>query len=61
MDKEFYINQNRKTAYLLYGDKLDENRKVIGTNIWFDECWRMHTKQNEIYTHNSVDKKIMMI
>ena len=42
MDKEFYIKRNRQTAYLLYGYKLDENRRVVGTNIWFDACWRLH-------------------
>jgi hypothetical protein len=26
-----------------YGEWLDDNRRVIGTNIWFDDCWRIHT------------------
>ena len=39
---EFYIKRNEETAKQLYGNKLDENRRVIGTNIWFDYYWRIH-------------------
>ena len=43
MDKEFFIDRNRQVAKELYGDKIDKDRKVIGTNIWFDSFWRIHT------------------
>ena len=33
MNKEFYAKKNKQTAISIYGDRLDENRKVIGTNI----------------------------
>jgi hypothetical protein len=42
-DMEFYIRRNEETAKRLYGNKLDENRRVKGTNIWFDSYWRIHT------------------
>lgn len=42
MDKDFYIKRNELTARKLYGDRLDENRRVKGTNIWFDSFWRIH-------------------
>lgn len=42
MNKEFYAKKNKQTAISIYGDRLDENRKVIGTNIWFDYYWRIH-------------------
>ncbi len=42
MNKEFYAKKNKQTAIFIYGDRLDENRKVIGTNIWFDYYWRIH-------------------
>lgn len=41
-DAEIYIKRNKETAIALYGDRLDENRRVKGTNIWFDEWWRIH-------------------
>lgn len=37
-----FIKRNRDLAIKRYGDLLDENRRVKGTDIWFDECWRMH-------------------
>ena len=40
---EFYIKRNEETAKKLYGDKLDKNKRVKGTNIWFDDWWRIHT------------------
>lgn len=43
MDKEFYINRNKQSAIELYGERLDKNRRVVGTNIWFDSFWRIHT------------------
>ena len=37
-----YIKRNEEIARERYGDKIDENRKVKGTKIWFDGCWRIH-------------------
>ena len=42
-DYDFYIKRNEQVAMEKYGELLDENRRVIGTNIWFDDCWRIHT------------------
>ena len=42
-DRGFYIKRNEETAKRLYGNRLDENRRVKGTNIWFDAYWRIHT------------------
>lgn len=44
MSKEYYIKRNEETARLIYGDKINANRKVEGTSIWFDVFWRIHTK-----------------
>lgn len=37
-----YIERNRKVAMERYGILLDENRRVSGTDIWFDDEWRFH-------------------
>ena len=37
-----YINRNEEVARQKYGEKLDEDRKVKGTKIWFDGYWRIH-------------------
>lgn len=42
-DMAFYIKRNEEIAKRLYGNKLDETRRVKGTNIWFDSYWRIHT------------------
>ena len=42
-DRGFYVKRNEDTAKRLYGNRLDENRRVKGTNIWFDAYWRIHT------------------
>lgn len=47
MDFEFCIERNRQAVLERYGDRLDENRQVKGTGIWFDECWRIHEGRNE--------------
>lgn len=49
MDKEYYIKRNEETARLIYGDKINANRKVEGTSIWFDVFWRIHTKWNACF------------
>lgn len=41
-DRDFYIKRNREVAFALYGSRIDENRRVRGTNIWFDKEWRFH-------------------
>lgn len=41
-DREFYIQRNKSVALELYGSRLDENRRVKGTDIWFDENWIFH-------------------
>lgn len=41
-DREFYIRRNKSVALELYGSRLDENRRVKGTDIWFDENWIFH-------------------
>lgn len=41
-DYEYYVNRNKEIAYASYGDLIDENRSVVGTNIWFDKFWRYH-------------------
>ena len=38
------IEKNRKTAMDMYGDKLDENRNIVGTNYYFDSFWRLREK-----------------
>lgn len=40
-DYDFYINKNKETAIALYGDRLDENRNIVGTNFYFDSYWRL--------------------
>lgn len=37
-----YINRNEEAARQKYGEKLDEDRRVKGTKIWFDGYWRFH-------------------
>lgn len=43
-DIDLFIEIHRQTAISLFGDKLDENRNVIGTDYYFDEMWRMHKR-----------------
>lgn len=42
-DYEYYTNRNKEIAYARYGNLIDENRCVKGTDIWFDNFWRVHT------------------
>lgn len=42
MDKNFYIERNKKIAMEIHGEKLGKDRRVKGTNIWYDEFWRFH-------------------
>lgn len=41
-NKEIFIKRNGYVARKIYGDKLNDVRKVVGTNIWFDSFWRIH-------------------
>ena len=41
-DWEYYIQRNKEVAIEMYGNLLDEKRRVKKTTIWFDACWRMH-------------------
>lgn len=42
-----YIERNRKVAMERYGVLLDDNGRVSGTDIWFDEEWRFHRGYKE--------------
>ena len=42
LDYNYYINRNKEIAYARYGNLIDKNRRVKGTDIWFDEFWRYH-------------------
>lgn len=42
--RDGYIARNRETALLLYGDRLDDKRRVRGTGLWFDQEWRLRGK-----------------
>lgn len=52
-DYDFYINRNKEVAIANYGNLLTAERTVRGTDIWFDEYWRVHkgtvikTKKNK--------------
>lgn len=41
-DYDFYINRNKEVAIANYGHLLTAERTVRGTDIWFDEYWRVH-------------------
>lgn len=45
----FYINRNKEVAYARYGNLINENRCVAGTEIWFDEYWRIHNGFDEYW------------
>ena len=38
---------NEQIARERYGSRLTEDRRVKGTDIWFDEGWRMHVGDKE--------------
>lgn len=46
-DYEWYIQRNKEIAMKRYGNLLDENRRVKGTNIWFDDYWRIHETEDK--------------
>ena len=43
-DYGYYIRRNKEAATEKYGDKLDENRNIIGTDYYFDSMWRLCKK-----------------
>ena len=47
-DWEYCIQRNKEVAMKRYVNLLDKNRQVKGTNIWFDDCWRIHKEESEI-------------
>lgn len=40
-------SRNEQVARERYGSRLTEDRRVEGTDIWFDEGWRMHVGDKE--------------
>lgn len=45
-DYDFYVHRNKLTALNKYGSRIDSERRVIGTDIWFDEFWRFHKDEH---------------
>lgn len=41
------VERNEQVARERYGSRLTEDRRVGGTDIWFDEGWRIHTGYTE--------------
>lgn len=41
-DYDVHIRRNELKAKSRYGNLIDKNRRVSGTDIWFDEKWRFH-------------------
>ena len=37
----FYIERNKQVAMERYGERLDKNKNIIGTNYYFDDSWRL--------------------
>lgn len=40
-DVALSVEIHRQSAIEVFGDRLDENRNVIGTDLFFDEFWRL--------------------
>ena len=43
-DIELLVEIHRQTAISLYGNMLDKNKNVIGTDLYFDEFWRLRKR-----------------
>lgn len=41
------VTRNEQIAKERYSSRLTEDRRVEGTDIWFDESWRMHIGDKE--------------
>ncbi len=44
-DVDLCIETHRQSAIKLFGDKIDENKNVIGTDLYFDEFWRLRKRK----------------
>lgn len=44
MDIQRLIERNKSVALDLYGDKLNKDKNIVGTNYYFDECWRLRAR-----------------
>ena len=40
-DEDYYIKRNKLVALEKYGNRLDKNKNIIGTNYCFDWAWRL--------------------
>lgn len=49
MDVQTYIERNRQTANSLFGNQLDGDRNIVGTDLYFDYCWRLRKKEVKQY------------
>ncbi|MBQ8357079.1 MAG: hypothetical protein IJX39_04650 [Clostridia bacterium] len=38
------VERNKDVAIANFGDRLDENRNIIGTKYYFDEFWRLRSR-----------------
>ena len=43
-DIDLFVEIHRQTAIALFGDRLDEDRNVIGTDYYFDNLWIFHKR-----------------
>ena len=43
-DVALSVEIHRQSAIEVFGDRLDENRNVIGTDLFFDEFWRLRKR-----------------
>lgn len=43
-DYDFYIQRNKEVALKTFGQLMDENRSIAGTDYYFDELWRLRKK-----------------
>lgn len=40
-NKSIYIERNKQSAYDLFGDRINKNREIEGTEYYFDSMWRL--------------------
>ncbi len=43
-DVALSVEIHRQSAIKVFGDRLDENRNVIGTDLFFDKFWRLRKR-----------------
>lgn len=46
-DYYYYTERNKQVALEKYGDRLDTNGNIVGTNYYFDYLWRLREKGGE--------------